>query len=174
MCYMHLTAYTCHYYWLHQFLSLTNQRKLAHSLIQAVGCSGTRSPQLADLFLESQDLPARLRSIRGWDNWKSSSVLSAGMQRLCYGFWWAFCNLQIKTKQNQPTKSFPGTFWISSGYKNVQATKHLRPVFLHSTSIAYLYPKAKMKSLISHWFFLKGYSSQALKKNFLPKFSFGT
>lgn len=136
-------AYTCHYYWLHQFLSLTSQRKLAHSLIQAVGYCRTRSPQLADLFLESQDLPARLRSIRGWDNWKSSSLLSAGTHCVC--FWWAFCNLQIKTKQNQPTKSFPGIFWISSGY--VQACKHIRPVFLHATSIAYLYPKATMKSL---------------------------
>lgn len=37
-------ADTCHYYWWHQFLSPTNP------LIQAVGYSWTKSPQLADFF----------------------------------------------------------------------------------------------------------------------------
>lgn len=131
-----------------------------------------KSPTSRSFFLESQDLPAQLRSIRGWNNWESSSLLSAGMQPVCYGFWWAFCNLQIKTKQNQPTKSFPETFWISSGYKNVQASKHIRPVFLHSTPIAYLYPKAKMKSL-SHTDSSQKVTFTSSLKNSLPKLSFG-
>lgn len=79
MLYASHSAYTCNYYRFHQSVSLMNQRKLA----QAVGCSGTRSPQPADLYLESRDLSARGRSTRGWENWKSSSSLFAGMQRVC-------------------------------------------------------------------------------------------
>lgn len=135
------TASPCH---CHRFLSHT--KKISFTLcLRHQGTVAPEVPKPAELFLESQDLPAPRRSTRGWDSGEAAFAFCRNAPAVL-GFGGGRCHLQIKTKQSQTTKSSPGTLWISSGYKNVEASKHLRPVFLHSRAIAYLYPKAKMES----------------------------